>query len=247
MRIVTLNTWKNEGDYLRRLDLMAGGLAALSPDVVCLQECFAGAGWDTAAHLASALGLKGYARPSRAKSRPHEGTLVACTSGLAILSRAPAVAESACALTGHPADGERIAQRLDLVVEGRRLRILNLHLTHLRGPESATLRARQLAEALRWAAADQDMGLVVAGDLNAAASDPELAALNAQVGFDAATFLGPRADSDRLAGPAIDHLILQTAGGWRVTSRFRALDDVDPEGWLPSDHAAVVVDLASAW
>ena len=246
MRIVTLNTWKNEGDYARRLDLMARGLAALSPDVVCLQECFAGAGRDTAARLAIALGLNGYARPSRAKPRPHEGTLVACTSGLAILSREPAIAESTYTLTSHPADGERIAQRLDLAAEGRRLRILNLHLTHLRGPESAALRARQLAAALDWAAADQDVGLVVAGDLNAAATAPELAALNAQVGFDAATFLGARAEARGLARPAIDHLVLQTPGGWRIASRFRALDEVDPEGWLPSDHAAVVVDLAPA-
>jgi endonuclease/exonuclease/phosphatase family metal-dependent hydrolase len=246
MRIVTLNTWKNEGDYARRLDLMARGLAALSPDVVCLQECFAGAGQDTAARLAGALGLTAYARPLRAKSRPHDGTLVASTSGLAILSREPAVAESGCALPSDAADGERIAQRLDLVAEGRRLRILNLHLTHLRAPEFVTLRARQLTEALRWAAADRDVGLVVAGDLNAPASAPELAALNAQMGFDAATFLGSRGERRGLASPAIDHLVLQTPGGWRVASQFRALDEVDPEGWLPSDHAAVVADLAPA-
>ena len=246
MRIVTLNSWKNEGDYPRRLDLMARGLAALSPDVVCLQECFAGAGADTAAHLASALGLNPYARPTRAKSRMHAGAPVASTSGLAILTREPAIAESALALTSDPADGDRIAQRLDLSAEGRRLRILNLHLTHLRGAAFAPLRARQLAEALHWAAADGTVGLVVAGDLNAAATAPELAALNARVGFEAATFLGPRADSHPPAGPAIDHLVLQAPGGWRVASRLRALDQADAEGWFPSDHAAVVVDLSPA-
>ena len=243
MRIVTLNTWKNEGPYLRRLDLMARGLAALAPDVVCLQECFAGAGRDTAAHLASALGLNRHARPARAKPRRHEGAMVASTSGLAMLSRLPAIAESACALASDPADGERLAQRLDLAVAGRRLRILNLHLTHLSGPDSARLRTRQLAAALCWAGEDLAAGLVVAGDLNAGAADPTLAALKAQVGFEAATFLGPRADR---SGPAIDHLVLQEPGGWGVACRFRALDKVDPEGWLPSDHAAVVVDLTAA-
>ena len=243
MRIVTLNTWKNEGEYLRRLDLMARGLAALAPDVVCLQECFAGDGRDTAASLANALGLNCYARRSRAKPRRHEGAMVASTSGLAMLSRLPAIAEGACALASDPADGERIAQRLDLAVEGRGLRILNLHLTHLPGPDSARLRTRQLAAALCWAGEDLAAGLVVAGDLNAGAADPALAALKAQVGFVAATFLGPRADR---GGPAIDHLVLQESGGWHVASRFRALDQVDSEGWLPSDHAAVVVDLAAA-
>ena len=243
MRIVTLNTWKNEGPYLRRLDLMARGLAALAPDVVCLQECFAGDGRDTAAHLARALGLNCYARPARAKPRRHEGAVVASTSGLAMLSRPPAVAESAWALPSDPADGERIAQRLDLSVEGRGLRTLNLHLTHLPGPASARLRARQLAAALGWAGEDLAAGLVVAGDLNAGAADPALAALKAEVGFEAATFLGARGGR---SGPAIDHLVLQEPGGWRVAARFRALDEVDPDGWLPSDHAAVVVDLAAA-
>ena len=243
MRIVTLNTWKNEGGYLRRLDRMARGLAALAPDIVCLQECFAGDGRDTAAHLANALGLNHHARPARAKLRRHEGAMVASTSGLAILSRLPAVAEGVRALASHPADGERIAQRLDLAVDGRRLRILNLHLTHLPGPDSARLRGRQLAAALNWAGEDLAAGLAVAGDLNATAADPALAPLKAQVGFEAATFLGPRAERD---GQAIDHLVLQEPGGWRVAARFRALDEVDPEGWLPSDHAAVVVDLAAA-
>jgi endonuclease/exonuclease/phosphatase family metal-dependent hydrolase len=244
MRIVTLNTWKNEGEYARRLELMARGLAALSPDVVCLQECFAGGGRDTAASLASALGLDCHARPSRAKLRLHQGSMVASTSGLAILSRAPALAECACALPSHPADGERIAQRLDLAVEGRRLRILNLHLAHLRGPEFTALRARQVATALSWAEEGPAAGLVVAGDLNAAACDPALAALKADAGFDAATFLGPRGEAP--AHPAVDHLILQQPGGWRVAARFRALDQPDPDGWLPSDHAAVVVDLVQA-
>ena len=65
MRIVTLNTWKNEGDYARRLPLMRDGLAALSPDVVCLQECFVADGFDTAAFLAAELGLHLYAAPAR--------------------------------------------------------------------------------------------------------------------------------------------------------------------------------------
>jgi endonuclease/exonuclease/phosphatase family metal-dependent hydrolase len=51
MRIVSLNTWKKEGDYSRRLPLMRDGLAAMAPDVVCLQECFFADGFDTAAWL----------------------------------------------------------------------------------------------------------------------------------------------------------------------------------------------------
>ena len=118
MRIVTLNTWKNEGDYARRLGLMARGLQALGPDVVCLQECFAAQGFDTACALGKALGLFVAAQPARSKIRPHAGRPTLSTSGLAILSRSSPAA----------------AQRLDLVTPAGDLRLLNLHLTHLRGP-----------------------------------------------------------------------------------------------------------------
>ena len=246
MRIVTLNTWKNEGDYRRRLDLMARGLADLSPDIVCLQECFAGRGADTAVELAKRLGLRNFPRPARSKQRHHEGLTASSTSGLAILSGLAVAAEGACALESHPADGERIAQRLDLSpIEGRGLRVLNLHLTHLRGAQFDGLRTNQLSQALAWANEGQAGGLVVAGDLNAPGSDPALAALNVSAGFDAPTFLGSRIDGPEPLGPAIDHLVLQRPGGWKVASRFRALDQADAEGWRPSDHAAVVVDLVA--
>ena len=80
MRIVTLNTWKNEGEYERRLDLMAVGLGDLRADVVCLQECFVGGGSDTDARLPgtspaetqSAWRQEGYEHIR--SGRPHAGT-----------------------------------------------------------------------------------------------------------------------------------------------------------------------------
>ena len=38
MRLVSLNTWKAEGDYPKRVRAMADGLASLSADVIALQE-----------------------------------------------------------------------------------------------------------------------------------------------------------------------------------------------------------------
>ncbi len=245
MRIVTLNTWKNDGDYPRRLSLMAHGLTALMPDIVCLQECFAATDWDTAKHLANALGMKAFTRPSRLKARWHSGTNIDSTSGLAILCSLPVADECALILESDPADGERIAQRLDIVIGERRLRILNLHLTHLNGAGSADLRGRQLEQALRWAGEGLATGLLVAGDLNTTATAPELALLNTDSGFDQPTLHGAGIHARTYGGEAIDHLILQSAGDWRVVARFRALDHPDPDGWFPSDHAAVVVDLVS--
>lgn len=239
MRIVTLNTWKNEGDYRRRLPLMRDGLAAMAPDVVCLQECFAAEGFDTAGWLASELGLDAYAAPARRKMRSHDGRNLDSTSGLAILARGPAVSAQSD-LPSHPADGERIAQRLDLMIDGRPLRILNLHLTHLRGAQD--LRALQLAQALVWAGEGLAGGLVVAGDLNAVAGDAALAPLRLPPRM--GTLQGARAGDATPRLAAIDHCILHRSGLWREAAILRGLDTPDLEGWYPSDHAAVGIDLA---
>jgi endonuclease/exonuclease/phosphatase family metal-dependent hydrolase len=239
VRIVTLNTWKNDGDYTRRLPLMRDGLKAMAPDVVCLQECFAAEGFDTAAWLAVELGLQLHAAPARVKPRRHDGRDLFSSSGLAILAHGQAVS-ARHALSSHSADGERIAQSLDLVIDGRPLRVLNLHLTHLRG--AAELRATQLTEALAWACSGLDGGLVVAGDLNATATDPALAPLGLEPR--PATMQGARVGSDAPRTSAIDHCVLLQAGPWREAGLLRGCDAPDPDGRFPSDHAAVGVALA---
>lgn len=238
MRVVTLNTWKNEGDYPRRLRLMRDGLAALEPDAVCLQECFAAKGFDTAGWLAAELDLVAYAAPARAKLRQHDGRNLQSTSGLATLVRGAAIS-SQRALPSNPADGERIAQRVDISVDGRPLRLLNLHLAHLR--DAAELRALQLARALAWAGDGLLGGLVVAGDLNATAAEAALGPLG--LSPRPGTLQGPRADEARPRAAAIDHCVLLRPGGWREVAILRGLDTPDTDGWYPSDHAAVGIEL----
>jgi endonuclease/exonuclease/phosphatase family metal-dependent hydrolase len=240
MRIVSLNTWKNEGDYPRRLRLMGDGLAALRPDVVCLQECFVGAGSDTAAAISGRLDLVLHAAPARQKRRRHGDRLVESASGLAILARSGGPSE-AIDLPEDPDDGQRIAQRLDLTVDGRPLRILNLHLSHLGGARGAALRAVQLEVALAWAERDLSGGLVLAGDLNAGAEAVELAQLG--LASRPSTLQSARVGGSIHAGPAIDHCHLRRAGGWRVQQVCQALDEADESGWRPSDHKAVLMDV----
>lgn len=241
MRIVTLNTWKNEGQYERRLALMAKGLGALAPDIVCLQECFLAEGHDTAAYLAAALGLGLTAAPARRKLRQHLGQTLPSASGLAILHRKAPLATGRLDLHSDPADGQRIVQWADIAPD---LRVLNLHLTHLRGPKAAALRQTQLVQAMtETQRAGQD--LLVAGDLNASGDAPELAPIAADLDpMAAATLQGQRAGGTPSPSRTLDHLVLVQPQAWTITARFRALDQPDAEGWFPSDHAAVVADLA---
>lgn len=240
MRIVTLNTWKNEGDYDRRLALMGEGLAGLDPDVVLLQEVFASEGLDTASMLSARLGAAVSCFPARTKRRNHLGRQMLSSSGLAILSREPVQAQ-ARALVSDPRDGERIAVRATLA-DG--LRLLNLHLSHLGGDLGRALRARQLAEALDWAAEDGAGTLIIGGDLNATLADPELAALRRlavpihELGPTLIAGGGPH-------GGAIDHIaLIDPTGRRRLVRTGLALNTPDGTGVFPSDHAAVVADLA---
>lgn len=233
VRLVTLNTWKNEGDYRTRLSLMAEGLAALQPDAILLQECFVGGGDDTAQHLAAVLGLHAVAAPARQKLRTHDGRATPSSSGLAVLLREPPVAQAVLALTSDARDGERIAQRVDLPGG---LRLLNLHLTHL--PDAHDLRACQLNEALAWAQAEWSGALVAGGDLNCARGAPAMTPLEG--------LAGPEPGSTLHAHPgvsAIDHLVLAAPGPWRVRARYLALNAPDAAGRFPSDHASLVLDL----
>jgi len=148
LRLATLNTWKNEGRYPRRLELIAAGLAGLDLDVLLLQEAFVGQGWNTASWLGERLGLQVSLAPARWKPRLHDGRMMRSASGLAILSREVIVPE-VLSLSAHPDDGERIAMFAD--VGGGAFRVLNLHLTHLQGPVGDELRRVQLSEALEWA------------------------------------------------------------------------------------------------
>jgi endonuclease/exonuclease/phosphatase family metal-dependent hydrolase len=239
MRIVTLNTWKNEGDYPRRLELIARGLQALSADVICLQECFSGGGWDTARFIADALGLRLLARPSRFKERPLVGRPCPSTSGLAILCRAMPLDEDAIALPDDPRDGRRDAQRLDLAVGDARLRVLNLHLTHLR--DGAALRERQLETALAWADDGSADGVVVAGDLNARRDQAELSAL----GRAAPRRQGPTLRGRALEEPVqpIDHCVLLPTPAFQVRRSGVVLDWGGPGECAPSDHAGVLLEI----
>lgn len=241
MRIATLNTWKNQGDYDRRLEAMAAGLADLRADLICLQECFAGRGVATAASLAARLGMRAHAAPARRKLREHGGRQVMSTSGLAILTRAPRASAELLALVSDPRDGQRIAQRLNVDVGGQRLRVLNLHLTHLRSVKADAMRAAQLTAAVGWARTDWAGPIVVCGDLNMGRGDPAFGLLEAAAGDE----LGATLHAAAPAGRAIDHAILLQPGGLRVARRFLALHEPDAAGRYPSDHACVVIDLST--
>lgn len=244
IRLLTLNTWKDEGDYDRRLALTAEGLADLRPDIVCLQEVFAADedGRNTARVLAAASGLEARLAPARAKFRGGRWS----TSGLCVLSAFPVRAVERIALPFDPNDGERIAQRVDLLTPVGPLRVVNLHLTHLPGRAAAGMRRRQLEAVLGRAFEGWSDPVVFAGDFNAVPGAPELGSLLARPDVTCSAALMAD-DSTMMAGPRrmIDLVALRGAGRMGMESARTVLAEPDADGASPSDHKGVLAVLTS--
>lgn len=235
LRLVTFNTWKGDGAYGRRLPAMAAYLEALQPDIVALQEVLIAPelGHDTAAYLASALGMKVAAVPLRRKRRDIEGRTVDSWSGLAVLSRRPVSRSKTILLPTDPRDGERAA----LAVEIDGLAVICLHLTHLQ--DAGDLRNRQMAAVFE--AARENAGMLIAGDFNEVAEALPLEG----TGFsDCRVSLGLPPVPTLVGGgrsDCIDLVLHRQGAGPRPVGWFTAeCDRQEP----PSDHLAVAVDLS---
>lgn len=143
LRIVSLNTWKCDGDYAKRLPLMAQGLQALEPDIVLLQEVFRSLDgrWDTAEYLAAALQMRADCSWVRRKPRWLQGMWHDSESGMAMLCMQPVLDSRVISLPSSPEDGGRNAQLFAFEYESEKLWVANVHLSHL--PHADALRRAQ--------------------------------------------------------------------------------------------------------
>ncbi len=175
VKLVTINTWKCDGDYAQRLQALRIQLKELDADIIALQESFSTANGtvDTARCLAQALGLTWHTVLARRKPRWHQGQWVDSFSSQALLSAWPIRAAAAIELPSSPSDGGRWAQVCSVEVEGRRVGVANVHLSHLR--DDGALRARQMRAILTDPLLRQAHDLaLVCGDFNAPLSSDEL-------------------------------------------------------------------------
>jgi len=168
IRIISLNTWKCDGNYLQRIEAIKLQLAQLAPDIVALQECFAAreVNVHTARTLSTHLNMPYQWAPARFKARNFNDNMIDSHSGLAILSRFPVQDHQIISLPSAAADGERIAQIVRLEINHNTILIANLHLTHLKGAQS--LRKEQLNSLMEWISEDPSTSYIfLCGDFNA--------------------------------------------------------------------------------
>ncbi len=254
LRVVTWNVWGRYGAWLEWAPRITETLQRLDPDVVCLQEVWTVGGRTQADGLAEDLGS--HAAFDRTRMPDVEAESGADGLGMAVLGRWPAI--------------DRRRQELPTDLPGYPSSLLIVTLAHPAGPlhvattvpvwerDAGDVRLAQTT-AVATALTDSDLDgvppVVLAADLNARPDTPEFAALT-EVLIDAwaAARPGERghtlahanryvAADEWLADGRIDHVLVRSgspAYPVSVTSADLA-GTTDPP---PSDHHAVVVDLA---
>jgi endonuclease/exonuclease/phosphatase family metal-dependent hydrolase len=250
MRLISINTWKAEGDYPRRIEAMAEALAAIKADVIALQEDFCT--HDGSTHTARTLGkflrMHLTRAPARAKKRLFNLEQIQSTSGLAILSQEPVLVQHILALPEDSRDGERIAQLVKIHGSQGDWWLANVHLTHL--TDRPDLRHSQLASILSQAnKLSANEPLVLCGDFNAEPASPELREFLQPAGPMVDAFAGSSKQTllEASGSPQnLDHIFMQikdSSRGLEVRKAWLALDQPGQNGVIPSDHCAVCADL----
>lgn len=251
LKIVSLNTWKNEGEYEKRLQLMGDGLESLGPDIVLLQECFkcGETGENTAARLAERLQMKSVLVEARTKERLHRGKRRACSSGNAVLHRGQMLARERLELPTSEVGGERVLLKTKVAWEGLSLVIGCSHFSHVRGEVS--LRKEQIETCLKVLLSEDDSDAVfLGGDFNCEPSGPELSAIDASLlgRFENALRAVACGDGTNPLPPSSHRNQRQIdqiwASDWKNAWSLKAAgvamtEALGQEGIYPSDHAAV--------
>ncbi|MEK9724439.1 MAG: endonuclease/exonuclease/phosphatase family protein [Rhodospirillaceae bacterium] len=235
MKICTLNTWNCDGDYGARLRLMAAETARISPDILMLQENYAGEAGDTAGRLSEAMG------GARVDIAP---------SGLAMLTKGDILSSRAVPLPAPEDDMSRFAQIVEIDCDGARVLAANTHLTYFL--EADAIRRTQIETAL--AALPPLAGYeaaVMGGDFNCPPDSPAIRWLVENAGATdivaaACADFTTRDFSSRYPPRRIDYLFLPDCGGKiRIDGATRVFDAPDPAlGIFPSDHYGVLAELS---
>ncbi|MFJ1809984.1 MULTISPECIES: endonuclease/exonuclease/phosphatase family protein [unclassified Streptomyces] len=273
MRVVTWNLWWRFGPWRERQKAILTVLRELDPDVVGLQEVWAAGAENLAEWLADELGLHRVWAPSPAPERwrkritdPDAGSV---DIGNAVLSRWPVVEQEALLLPAPPelADG-RAALYARVAAPAFDIPFFTTHLTS--APHASAVRRAQvtaLAELVDRHRDGTPFPPVVTGDFNAWPDSDEIRlfggtrtapAVPGLVLHDAWDYADPTAPAAtwtpenpyaaRVLEPAarIDYIHVGPPGpiGEGHVRQISRAGHGPVDGVWPSDHAAVVADLA---
>lgn len=232
-------------EWPRRRELILAGLLEAAADVILLQEVDLTI--DQANGLCASLNVS-CAQPYQAYhvAGPRRGVT---REGLAALARVPVTAHDGHDLLFE----ERIAQRLQVEVEGRPVDCWNIHLHHPAGEAADAIRLRQASTLLEWfARGSASVPFIAAGDFNSVPGSPAYRCLGLRSAFaevhgrhpvTTRTPLGSDDPERWRAHSPVDHVLL--GPGLVARSASLVLDEPapgHPDVW-PSDHRGVLAEI----
>jgi endonuclease/exonuclease/phosphatase family metal-dependent hydrolase len=144
LSILTINTWKSDGNYSNRIKALVKELKKMKPDIILLQEALQTnhCNYNTALSISQALNYNYYTTLSRYKMRIVEGVEMLSYSNQAIVSVMPVNFEKNLELPTHEKDGDRHAQLISFRYGEKNILIINIHLTYLK--DASDIRKKQL-------------------------------------------------------------------------------------------------------
>jgi endonuclease/exonuclease/phosphatase family metal-dependent hydrolase len=270
MRVLTWNVWWRFGPWEERREAIASTLADLDCDLIGLQEVWGDGDENLAGWLADRLGMHWTWEPSDTPGRWHKrlpGTKA--DVGDAILSRWPIAdtASSRLPTENGRDDGHRVLHAL-VDAPGHPVPFFTTHLNS--APHESAVRCAQVRALAGFVAAHGDrtpFPVVLTGDYNAFPDSDEMRLLGGYrtapavpglVLLDAWEYADPSAPSvtwdpanpyvARTHEPParVDYIHVGPAGpdGIGHVRSVRRAGDRPVDGVWPSDHAAVLADLA---
>ncbi|MET9829652.1 endonuclease/exonuclease/phosphatase family protein [Streptomyces sp. NPDC006385] len=270
MRVVTWNLWWRFGPWEARQKAILAELRELRPDVVGLQEVWAADGENQAEWLAGELGMHWAWAPSPAPERWRRRIGDPTVDiGNAVLSRWPVAALRTLRLPApSDVDDGRLALHTRLATPSYDVSFFTAHLASAQ--HGSAVRCRQvgaLAEFIAENRVDTPFPTVVTGDFNARPDSDEIRLFGGcrttpvvpgQVFLDAWQYADPAAPAATrdhenpyvASGPEpsarIDYIHVGPPGpgGLGRVRDVRRAGHGPVDGVWPSDHAAVVADLA---
>jgi endonuclease/exonuclease/phosphatase family metal-dependent hydrolase len=178
LRVITVNLWGTEPPLAARLALAVRQLAALAPDVVCLQEVRpldGRAGRTTADVVADALGMTAHYAAAVAWGDGEPGARPAGEEGLAVIARSLGQRRVIALPDARPGDA-RILLSVAVDTAGGPIWIHTTHL-HYRLDDGVARERQVLAidDAIRTLGRSNDSApQILCGDFNATADSDEL-------------------------------------------------------------------------
>lgn len=233
----TINTWKCDGNYNKRLELLGSRLDGYSVDLICCQEVFSSEEISTEKYLKDKLGLQSFYFPSRKKERSVKDNNVMSFSGLCIFTNLLVTKEEQIYLPTHVNDGERTAQLLTITKEDKKIMVVNTHLTHLKN--KSDLRAIQINEIIKHINFDGYDVVFICGDLNATPDSEVIETLTKKHSFSAVLKNYPPTRGEK----CIDYIFYRAKTAISVKEATLILNQPSKDGIFPSDHFGILATL----